>query len=748
MMRFSPFGVPTLAETKQRRRGLAVRLGGALACAALATSAFAQDAQPVQAKAAGLKGLLPAEAPEGLLTTLGTLPESWSPWADSVTVELTKFYGETSEDVAGQRAALDRLKVKLGTIEKALADPQYRSIRSQLSSLHGALGRRIQVMEAVLDTLAGNPAVGAGSAIDTSKENLLTALGIADQYLDGVTGGENWKKYLQTSDVRAAVTAEADPAKLVEKLNPTLGKLSAAAKSEDAAVRDFVANPALKTYLRDLDRTVTILSRATSGVNMDEVRTQLKALLEGLEKYEATGTSAAAGQVRAAYDALRNLTADGGERMSAVLRQHYFNSNLHVAISEGFLNRVLAKTHIEEGGVRDFILGADVYGCQITNTTSLFDLLPSENGAYFRINLSGTVTTNTDSHKSNVVIFSQGNHLFNAFKDVHFDGEKFSTTPANMHVSASNEPYDASTKADNIPILGGFAKSIAMNAAIRKRPEAEAIAAQRVTSRVGPEFDNEVDEKFTELNGKLDSKLVEPLKAENLYPDYKSWRSTDTELDLSSRLMSGNELGGGLAPVEAIAEGELVLRLHESLINNFLDRLDVGGKTMTEDELRKVIQDKASKLMNKEVSLAKAKDAPVDDDAKAPKAFIFTQQDPLRVKIADGKLNLIIRAGFQRDEDKGGNIPPQIVTVPLAISIEGEEIVATRGEVSVDAVDQPDNVAEQLARAGVIKKKLETSIQNKRDTRTMKIEKDAGNPVNVNVTELHALDGWLTIRLQ
>lgn len=749
MMHFSPESASMQPVARRRARGLAVRLGGALTCAALVTGALAQEDKPAApATTVGLKGLLPAEAPEGLLNTLGTLPETWAPWSEGVTTELTKFYTETAEDLAGQRAAVERLKVKLGTIDKALADSQYASIYSQLSGLRTSLNRRIELIEAVLDTLTADPTTGRGAAVDAAKERVSAGADTADSYLDNVQGGEAWKKYLQTADVKAAIAGEADPAKLAALLTPILEKVRGAAASENAEVKEFASKGALQTYVRDLGHAVTVLTRSTAGVNLEEVRKQLKVLLEGLEKYEATGSNESAAAVRGAYDALRELTADGGSRLTEVLRQHYFNSNLQVAISEGFLNRVLAKTHIEEGGVRDFILGADVYGCQITSTNANFDLLPAQNGTLFRINLTGTVTTNTEGYKSNVVIYSNGNHNFTAFKDIHFDGERFSTTPANMHVNASNEPVDASTPVDNFPVLGGLARSIAMNSAIRKRPEAEAIAAQRVTSRVGPEFDNEVDNKFTELNGKLQSKLVDPLRAENLYPDFKSFRSTDTELDIASRMMADLELGGSVAPTEAVQEGELLFRAHESLINNFLDRLGIGGKTMTEQDLRKLLSEKFTKLLNKEVTLPEAKEAAGEDAAKQPKAFIFTEKNPLRVKFADGKVLLVIRAGFQRDEDKGGNIPPQIVTIPLTVTLEGEEVVVTRGEVLVDPVDPPENVAEQLARAGVIKGKIETSIQNKRDTRTLKVDKEGGEPINVNVTRIDAQDGWISVRLQ
>ena len=749
-MQFSPKAVTTSKTLTARTRGLGWRLGGALTCAALVTGALAQNDTPAPAvDGVGLKGLLPESAPQGLLESLETLPESWKEWSDGVATDLSKFYSETAEDVAGQRAALDSLKGKVGIIDKALADPQYDSISGPLRSLKSGLIRRIEVTEAVLDTLSIDSTAGATSAVEAAKSSLLAAIDSADAFLDGVNGGAGWKTYLQTGAARAALNEGKDAAQLLEVIRSIHDKTMSAANSTDAAVKEFVAYPELKNYLVKLGAAVGTLNRAANGVNMGEVRAQLKAMLDGLEQYEATGTTAAAKQVRAAYSQLKDLSADGGERLSMVLRTYYFNYNMQVSISEGIFNRVLAKTHIEEGGVNDFILGADVYGCQITSTQATFDLIPSINGARFVVHLTGTVTTNTDAHKGRVTIFSNGNHNFTAQKQIIFDGRRFSTTPADMHVNASNEPFDASTPADDVPILGGLFKSVAMNSALRQRPEAEAIAAQRVTSRVGPEFDNEVDGKFTEINEKLETKVAQPLKAEGLYPESRHFQSSDTQFDYHSRLMAQGELGGGKPEMRLAGEGELVYQMHESLMNNFMDRLGVNGKTLNEDELRALLEEKLSKLLSKDVSLPKQEKAADSDDAKQPKAFIFTEQDPLRIKVADGKINLILRAGFQRDEAQGGNIPPQIVTVPLSFTIEGDDVVITRGDVTVDALETPDNIAEQVARAGVIKKKLETSIQpTKRDSRSMKIDKPAGEAITVNIEAIEANDGWVTILLR
>ena len=695
----------------------------------------------------GLSGLLPEDPPADIITTLGTLPETWTAWGEGITQKLSDFYATPPADLAAQREVIAFLKVKLGTVHRALGDYQFGSIRPQLITLRGSLARRIDILEAVLDTDAENPLSSMGPSVDKAKQDLLAATDALDGYLESVQGGVGWKTYLRTPDMRTLASGT-DLAKLLAQITPVLSKLEAAAQSGDPAIRAFAASPALTTYHRDLSRTASLLTRAASGTNQNEVRVQLKALLGGLEKYEAASTTAAAVQVRTAYDLLRSLAADGGARLTFALRQHYFNSNVQIAVSESFLNRLLSKSQTEEGGVRDFVLGADVFGSQVTSTNSTFDLLPSERHAVIRINLMGTVDTDTEAYKSNVIIYSNGHNQFFGNKDIHFDGITFSTTPAQIQVSASNQPVGASTKVDRIPLLGKFARNLAMEGAIKMQPQSEAIAAERVSSRVGPEFDSAVDSQFSELNSKLNEKVVVPLKSDKLFPDYQATRTTDTELQLFSRLMADNQLAGDSNPAASLAESEVALRVHESLINNALDRLELAGKMMTDDEFHLFLEGKLSNLRKKPVDLKDPQPATTPDADLHPQAFIFADQDPLRVKVADGKIVMIIRAGFHRDEAKGGDIPPQIVSVPLALRVDGEEIVITRGDVSVDPVEPPANVTAQVARAGVIKSKIESAFQENRHSRKLTLDKESSTPISFSVTDIVALDGWLAFRFR
>lgn len=726
------------SPAKSHSGGLAWRIGGALTYAALVTGAFAQgggQAETDPKAPVSLKGLLPEEALGRVLTNLDELPENWDKWSEEAIQDIGKLYSETPEELSEQKAAIARLKTKIATLDTVLQDPRYGSLHMKLNSIRAGLNRRLETLDAVLDLLASDPSEGQAEALDSARTALSGAADSADAFLNSVQGGEGWKTYLQTAEARAALATEGDQKVLLEKLSAILERTRKAVKSEDPSVRTFAENAPLRAYVGGLDDAVSALQRVTGGVNSDKVREQIKALLSGLEKYEAESTPDAANEARNAFEIIRRITAREGGQLGAVLRKYYFNYNLRMAISEGFVNRVLANTHIEQGGVRDFILGADVYGCQITSTDTKFDLLPSEQSVRMRINLTGNVSTNTEGHKDHVIVYSLGNHNFCAFKDIYFGNDHFSTAPANMHVNTSNEPVDASTKLDRVPILNTVAKSIAINAAIEKRQEAEAIAAQRVTSRVGPEFDNEVDNKFTELNEKLQTKLIEPLKQESIYPDTRSYRSTDTELEFNSRLMSDTELGGGLPSLAPVAPGEISIALHESLINNFLDRLGVEGQTLTYEQLREKLENKLAAITGKEVSLPEKKPEVNTNEAGQPKEFILSQKHPLGVKIADGQISIILRTGFKREE--GGDIAETTVTIPIAITIDGDELKLTRGDVEVG-----NGIA-------AIIQKVERQIEKEQHkSRTIKIDKAEGDPVDVNITSVNLVDGWLLLRMQ
>jgi hypothetical protein len=282
-----------------------------------------------------------------------------------------------------------------------------------------------------------------------------------------------------------------------------------------------------------------------------------------------------------------------------------------------------------------------------------------------------------------------------------------------------------------------------MNRAEGMRGESEAIAASRVQDRVLPQFNAEVDKEFGP-HGTFNPKIgqrVAALHELQLYPDAKSWSTTETELRALSRLMSDTELGGSdPSPALVLDRGATIL-VHESLMNNATDRLDIKGQTLTDDQLRARIEQNLSKLMGRDVKLKSDKAQNEESD----KSLIFAQADSVRFRAADNVLTVTMRAGLRQEGKE--EIPAQVITIPFHFSVNQKNVIVEPGNVSVSPVDPPQSAATQIARAGVIKKKIEAAFARQELDRVATLERHH-TKVKVAVTRIKALDGWLSVTFE
>src|SRR5262249_49637522 len=467
----------------------------------------------------------------------------------------------------------------------------------------------------------------------------------------------------------------------------------------------------------------------------------LTELVAALDQYEEGHSTSAATAARKAFESVRASSPDGGEAIAKALRNHYFNYNLRIIAGESYLNKLVGQSRNDTGPVRDFILGADVYGTQTTHTDVSIDLVPNNRTAQFDLVARGAVAANTQGITDQATVFTYGNHYFTASKRIVFDGEKFSTQPARISVSAHNTTTGADT---HMGIFSGIGNRIAVNTAEGMRGESEAIAASRLQDRVLPEFNRDVDKEFGP-KGTVNpdyQRTLEALRELKLYPDAYSWSTTGSELKGSTRLMTATELGGNEPnPALILGRGMTVL-VHESLMNNAADTLELAGQTLTEDELQAKLEANFSKLLNKQVKFKEDRPQSEDPDAASIKTIIFDKADPIRVQIVDGSLLLTLRAGFKHEGKD--DIPTQIVSVPMQFSVNSKSVVIDRGSVSVAAAEEAADKGKQFASAGVIKKKIESSFPRKELDRVSYVTVGK-KKVLTAVTRIRALDGWLSV---
>lgn len=695
-----------------------------------------------ESASAGLRGILPASVPADLTATIDAFPENWKSWGTAVNTELATLYEKEGVDVAGQRKAISALRGRLSTINSHVADPRYRAILNQLVTLSGAIKRRIEVAEAALDTLERGPEARA-QRIEAARRLVAQEAQSVDNFLSSVRNGAGWSKYLQVSEMRG-VLREGDSGRTEATLASVQSRLKGKTALADAKARAFLDRPQFAAYEAAVDAYRAALAVPAASANSPELRKALADLVSAVEQYEETHGSAASTAARKAFDAVRATAPDSGEALSKALRNNYFNYNVRLVASEGFLNKFVGQSRDEAGPVRDFILGADVYGNQNTHTDVSIDLIPSGSIAQFDIVARGNSATNTEGVTDQATVFTLGNHYFTAAKRIACDGDRFWTQPARISVSANNTTTGADTGI-GLPIIGRMANGIAVRRAEEMRGESEAIAASRVQDRVLPPFNTEVDKEFA-ANGKINPQFAQKmdvLRQQNIYPDAKSWSTTDTELKVAARLMAATELGGSdPSPALVLGRGATIL-VHESAMNNAADRLELAGKTMTEDELKAKLEGNFSQLLGREVTIKSEK--PESEEASAIKTIVFDKADPIRVLVEDGTLTMVLRAGFKQEGKE--DIPTQIITVPMTFSVDVKNVVVEPGDVSVAAAERAEAAAKQLAYAGVIKKKISAAFP-RREIDRVKYVTHENKKVLVAVTRIRALDGWLSITVE
>ena len=736
-------------QVRMNRRLSRIVWGGMLAGTIVCGTCWLNAAD--EAPNAGLKGIIPNMVPVELTATIAQLPENWKPWGDALSKELSNLYEAENSDATSQRQAIAALRARVATINHYSADPRYRTILNQLVNLSGALTRRLDVADAALDTLERGPEIRA-ARVDAARKQVAIESQTLDSYLGSIRNGPGWAKYLQVSEVRGAL-ADGDAEKSASTLSTTQSRLKDRESLADARARDFLGQPQFAAYERAVDAYLAALKAPSAPANSPELRKSLTDLVGALEQYEDAQSTAASTAARKAFDGVRGNAPDGGERMMQVLRANYFNYNLRVVANEAFLSKLVGQTRQESGPVRDFILGADVYGNQNTTTSVGIDVVPGGNVAQFDVVANGHVSSSTQGLTDRATIFTQGNHQFIASKRVMFDGERFWTQPARISVNANNTTTGADVNM-RLPLMRGFADRIAVRKAEEQRGESEAIAASRVQEKTLPKFNAEVDQQFGP-SGKANAQFAQKiagLKELRLDPDAKIWTTTDTELRGAARLMDSTELGGS-DPNPALYLGRgLTLLLHQTLINNSIDRLDFAGKTMTDDEIRAKIEQEISTLLGKEW---KFKDEPTaasepkpegeTEGEAVPRTLIFDKTDPIRADVADGALVITIRAGFKQEGKE--DIPTQIITIPLRFSVDMQNVVITRDSISIAAAGEGGG-ARQLASAGVIRKKMSQAFPEKRELNRVRYIDREGHKVQAAVTRIRALDGWVSVSFE
>lgn len=714
---------------------------GVVAAAATGTFAVEESASLI---GPGLSGIFPSAPPDDLGDDeFAKLDGNWAEWSKTASAAVADFYSKLEgSDAAAQRKALSALRVKQDVMRRALDDSRYASLHGPLTSLYNSLTLRIEFAEAALDTLELNGKQIAAEKTKSRGGSVLSAIQSLETYLGTVGNGNLWLPYFQVAEVKNALTADPASADAVAAATKAQVSLKSRDTALDATQSKFSHHYTFDAYSNAIDQYLAVAPWNNPEEANKKLRTELSSLAKALDTYRATGEKA--NELRDAFGRVRYLSADGGDRLANALQKRLFNYNLRFLVTEDFLNRLMSQSKAEQGPVVDFVLGANVSGNQITYTTVNVDLKPSDNTARFDLRLNGNINSSTAGVTPQATVWTQGNHTFTASKEVNFDGFNFSTLPATIAVNPHNTTTGIATKVSGIPILGRIANRIASEQVEEKRGQAEAIAASRVQDGVLPRFNQEVERSFAEQGYKLNNEVFSGLRATGLFPDTFNYQTTDQLLTVNARVMSPHQVAGAIPESRYLSTTGATGLIHETAINNAIDHIGLDGQTLTEDQLKAKVEEFISRATNKPFKFAPppATAQPAEEqgeDEKRLNAIIFAPVDPIRVRVLDNELLIVIRAGFKQEGRE--DIPTQEITVPITLEANGKQILAKAGNVVVQsATDEGGGVGVRA----VVKRKIQSLLPDR--VLDGKVElKTPEKIVVAYVSKLKMVDGWISV---
>ena len=416
--------------------------------------------------------------------------------------------------------------------------------------------------------------------------------------------------------------------------------------------------------------------------------------------------------------------------------------NLRLTVSENFLNRLIARDETKPGEVRDFILGAQVSGRQTTATRVRLDLVPSANNARGALVLNGTTQSETTGVTPQAMVDVASQQEFVAVKEIFFDGMKFSTRHAVVHVRAKNQTLGATTPLTGT-LFGGIANRIAYREAERRRPQAEAVARDRVAERVFPEFDNTIDKQLATANDQLEGTVRRLMKSANLMPITQQVSTTQTSLSYSAQFATEVPATSSDAVDRQInPDTGLNLLIHESLLNAFVSRSGLKGFKTTDREIKAIMAPYEYKPTGDELSSAEppvglpGMDSIVTD-------IEFDEENPLTIRVEKNSTLVILRAKFK---PAGQEVLPALeLTIPYNTELIGDKIVVSPGKVRVISLDSPDSSATPSLAMKLVSQGIEANLS--------KLAVDRALPASLwpaagsvpRVERIISQDGWAAI---
>ena len=377
-----------------------------------------------------------------------------------------------------------------------------------------------------------------------------------------------------------------------------------------------------------------------AGVGNPELATALKSQVDELAgQVKSLSAHPTTDETRKIADHL--LWLEGARQAPELvreIRQRFSRPNFHAQLGGELLELAVGGPIDDVAPIDDVILGTVIHGTGRTVGQTKAVLTPNPAFATFDALLDAVNYSNNVGRNGPVCIYSTGRTCLAADKRLWLD-------EAGLHAHPAQAAAEAHTTINNIVSIKGrkFVEKIAWRRAGQQIGQAEAIAGQHATCRLGARVDTQADPSIQKANEQFEAKARKPLDEHRAFPRGLSFDTLASALEIHGVEALESQLAAPSAPPELTRPADVSLRIHESMINNAAETV-FAGMRLNDEMVRRTALELLGRLpeqLNSDEN--KESFTIVFPPESIPQVKMTPRAQPVTVSFGDGGLTVTLR---------------------------------------------------------------------------------------------------------
>ena len=358
---------------------------------------------------------------------------------------------------------------------------------------------------------------------------------------------------------------------------------------------------------------------------------EIARLLDAIERFEVDPTSPDALVVKTALASIDGFYPTAAHALVRAVEDHYVAPNVRIAVHQQFMEKLMPGASVDTAPFQDVVMGREVRGTRRVERTTTLRLVPDDDEICFNLEVHGDIASRSTTESGPVSVTARSASAFTVRKPIKISsqgllfGDAAGVASNRSHVDAIQTSFDA------MPMMGSLVRNIARNQQAEAMPEANREVIDKIVSRACREVDSQSEPQFAEMAERVREKVWMPLVNLGLDPKAVAMETSSTLATMRLRLAAETQLAAHTPRPRAPADAMLSMQVHESSVNNVVERLGLSGRRLTIEELIRMV-------------CAKIGAEPrIPDDLPEGVAVAFADVQPLRVDCRDGLVHVRVK---------------------------------------------------------------------------------------------------------